>query len=46
MEPLSYTDSAEKILEKAGKPLEYSDIAQAAIKEAVVRGEHSRRRFC
>jgi restriction endonuclease Mrr len=37
METLSYSDSAEKVLEKAGKPLKYTDIASAAIKDGLLQ---------
>ena len=36
METLSYCDSAEKVLEKAGKALKYTDIASAAIKDGLL----------
>jgi hypothetical protein len=36
MAPLSYCDSAEKILEKAGKALKYTDIADRAIKDGLL----------
>lgn len=37
MASLSYCDSAEKILDKAGKPLKYSDIASRAISEGLLQ---------
>jgi hypothetical protein len=37
MESLSYTDSAEKVLEKAGKRLKYTDIVTTAIKESLLQ---------
>ena len=37
MASLSYTDSAEKVLEKAGKRLKYTDIVTTAIKEGLLQ---------
>src|ERR1039458_6972438 len=37
MATLSYCDSAEKVLEKAGKRLKYTDIATTAIKEELLQ---------
>jgi restriction endonuclease Mrr len=39
MATLSYCDSAEKVLEKAGKALKYTDIAAMAIKDGLLQTE-------